>query len=83
MYSEQQTHAISLISIMTFIFLLCFSFNLTNKPQQFLYLALASFGYILVLLSDGLKQKTRKIVYLILGYLFIILSCVTPLSFIL
>ena len=51
MYPTTQVKAISFISVMSFIFLFCFIFNLSQAPQIFLNLSIASLGYTFLLLG--------------------------------
>ena len=75
MYPTTQVKAISFISVMSFIFLFCFIFNLSQAPQIFLNLSIASLGYTFLLLGLVKGKKTTKhYAYLVAGSLLVLIS---------
>ena len=68
MYPTTQVKAISFISVMSFIFLFCFIFNLSQAPQIFL-----GYTFLLLGLVKG-KKTTKHYAYLVAGSLLVLIS---------
>ena len=60
MYPTTQVKAISFISVMSFIFLFCFIFNLSQAPQIFLNLSIAQSRIYFSFIRSCKRKKNNQ-----------------------
>ena len=74
--------AVGVVATMTLIFLLSYVFNLGASPFFLLLLAMASFGYLLLLLRKMKNaSRTRRLLYLLIGSFFIMIAIIFALGY--
>lgn len=73
--------AIGFTATISFVFMMCYTFNLTKTPFFLLLISVMSFGYTLCLLGYYKKEKRRSL-YTFMGIGLILITLCVALSFV-